>query len=64
LSENRRKMAGRNCMQAVFLELTLFDVTVGEMMKTSQKWLESLTQLLAVRLLMSFSEIKKSEENE
>lgn len=51
-------------MQDAFLELTLLDVTADRMMRVRKVESDKLLrQLLFVKLVMSFSEMKESEED-
>lgn len=51
-------------MQDALLELTLLDVTADRMMRVRKVESDKLLrQLLFVKLVMSFSEMKESEEN-
>lgn len=57
-------MTGRKCMQDALLELTLLDVTADRMMRVRKVESDKLLrQLLFVKLVMSFSEMKESEED-
>lgn len=51
-------------MQDALLELTLLDVTADRMMRVRKVESDKfLRQLLFVKLVMSFSEMKESEED-
>lgn len=51
-------------MQDALLELTLLDVTADRMMRVRKVESDKLLrQLLFVKLVMSFSEMKESEED-